>query len=498
MVATAIPAFRQQPIAQQPLLDGVRAGRETGRTIGAIAPATIRKFASQIRGRMLRPDDPGYRSSSQFWDGRLLKRPGLVVRCATSEDIATCVKFARDQDLVLAIRGGAHTRNSSCEGGLLVNLSDMKGISVDPAQRVARVQSGVQVGYVDKATSAHGLAAVLGECPSVGISGLTLGGGLGRLMGQHGSLCDDLLAAEVVTADGDVRRVRAGENEDLYWAIRGGGGNFGIATNFEYRLHPVRQVLSGMLRYRLSEARALLQFLREYMASAPDGLDVIIEIGSRLLTYAPDAQTPIVVINVCFEGDLREAEKVLRPLRAFRKPTSDTIRPMSYFAAQGLADVSPLIRHASTSTSGRFSGYTRSGFLSQLGDNVIDRIIASTERPPSASWCVSLDHFLHGEICRVRENEMAFSLRQGGCSLRTTAFQPGSGQPEKAIAWVRGLNDSLEPFSGGRMYMNYLTDQGEPGVRAAFGDNYSRLTELKRKYDPTNFFRFNQNIEPGV
>jgi FAD/FMN-containing dehydrogenase len=494
IVATAIPAFSREPIAAQSPAPLVRPGRETSRTVAALDASRIRKLASQIRGRTLRPTDPGYRSACEFWDGRIFRRPGLVVRCASAEDIATSVKFARDEDLALAIRGGAHTRNSSCEGGLLINLSDLNGISVDPRKRVASVRAGLLVGSVDRATSAHNLATILGECPSVGISGLTLGGGLGRLMGQHGALCDNLLETEIITADGVVRRVNAEENAELFWAIRGGGGNFGIASAFKFRLHPVGQVHAGMLRFRVSEAPAILRFLRDYIANAPDGLDAIVEIGSRLLTYAADAQTAIVVINVCFSGDPRDAEKVLRPLRSFRKPASDTVRPMSYLTAQALADVSPLIRHARSS----FSGYTRSCFLPRLTDDVIDRIIAYSEKPPSPAWSISLDHFLHGEVCRVRENEMAFSLRQGGCSLRTTAFQPGGRQPDKTMAWVRGLNDSLEPFSGGRMYMNYLTDQGDAGVRAAFGDNYSRLAELKKKYDPANFFRFNQNIEPGM
>jgi FAD/FMN-containing dehydrogenase len=259
--------------------------RESLKTVAEIDKAAIRQFASHLRGRALLPGEPGYESACQLWTGQNPNRPGLVVRCAGPQDIATTVNFARDQGLLLAVRGGGHSRDSTCEGGLLINLSDMRKIAVKPAKYVARVQAGLTVADVDKATSAFGLAAVLGECPSVGISGLTLGGGLGRLMGQRGALCDNLLSAEVVTADGLVRRASAQENGDLFWAIRGSSGNFGIVTSFEYRLHPVGQVLSGMLRYPISEARAVLRFFGEYMETAPDALDALIEIGSGILQY---------------------------------------------------------------------------------------------------------------------------------------------------------------------------------------------------------------------
>jgi FAD/FMN-containing dehydrogenase len=461
--------------------------------VDEIDQALVRKFASRLRGPTLLPGQPGYETACQLWNGRILKRPGLVVRCATTQDIATTVKFAREEGLLLAVRGGAHTTHATCDGGLLINLSDLDKIEIDPARRTARVQTGLTTGYIDYETAPYNLAAVLGECPSVGISGYALGGGLGRLTGQYGAFCDNLIAAEVVTADGQIRRASADENSDLFWAIRGGGGNFGIATSFEFKLHPVGPVLSGMLRYPISEARALLRFFADFMASAPETLDALIEIGSNILQYAPDAQGPTVVINVCCGGDLRAAEKALRPLRAFRRPLMDTIRPMSYLEAQGLGDVTPLINHAPP----RFARYAQSGFLARLGEEAINLIVAHCEKPPSAAWSVALDHFMHGAVTRVPESEMAFSLRRSGYSLRTTTFQAGGGPPDKVTAWVMSLNGALQAFSGGRMYMNYLTDQGEAGVRAAFAGNYARLATLKKKYDPTNFFHLNQNIGPA-
>lgn len=466
---------------------------ERNRSIAEVDPAAIRKFASQLRGKAIRPSDAGYQSSIRFWDGRVLKRPGLVVRPANADDVSTAIKFAREHEVLLAVRGGGHTRNSSCDDGLLINLSDLRGVSVDRTRRIARVQSGLTMGEVDRATAAYGLATVLGECPSVGISGLALGGGLGRLTGQHGALCDNLVSAEIVTSDGRVLNVNKNENSDLFWATRGGGGNFGIATKFDFQLHPAGRVLSGMLRYPISDARAVLRFFRDYMQNAPEQLDALVEIGSRILQYAPDAKVPTVVINVCCGGNLKDAERVLHPLRTFIRPAIDTIKPMSYLEAQGLGNVTPLIRHARSG----YAGYNRSGFLPSLSDKAMEVILAHAAKPPIPSWSIAMDHFLHGAVLRIAESDLAFNLRKPGFTIRATAFQRGSGPPEQAVAWARSLQSALQPLSDGRLYLNYLTDQGDEGVRAATGSNYAELARLKRKYDPENVFRLNQNIQPG-
>lgn len=461
-----------------------------GRTLAEIDPGAIRKFAAQIKGRTILPSDSGYANSIQFWDGRVLKRPRLVVRPANSADVSSAIKFAREHQIPLAIRCGAHTRSSNCDDGLLINLSDLKSISIDKSRRVARVDAGLLVSDVDRATAAYGLATVLGECPSVGISGLALGGGLGRLTGQYGALCDNLISAELVTSDGRVVTVNRNENPELFWAIRGGGGNFGVVTKFEFQLHPAPRVLAGMLRYPMSQAKTVLRFFRDYMQTAPPELDALIEIGNRILQYAPDAQSPSVVINVSCGGDLKAAERALQPLRRFLKPATDSIRAMSYLEAQGLGSVAPLIRHARSG----FAGYNRSGFVTDLTDGALDAILAHTSNPPVSAWSIALDHFMHGAVLRVPESELAFSLRRPGCCIRATAFQRGTGTPEKAIMWARAIQTDLQPMSGGRLYLNYLTDQGDQGVRAAYGSNYAELARLKRKYDPENVFRLNQNI----
>jgi hypothetical protein len=416
-----------------------------------------------------------------------------VVCSAGTQDVVAAVDFARDQGLRLAVRGGGHTLNATCEGGVLVNLSDMNRIAVEPEPRRVQVGGGCLNGPIDHATAPHGLAAVLGECPTVGVSGLSLGGGLGRLMGQYGALCDSLESAEVVCADGRVVQANSQEHGDLFWALRGGSGNFGVVTSLTFRLHPVGQVLAGMLRYPISRAREVLRFLGPFMEQAPDTLDALIEVGSGILQYAPDAKEPTVVINVFCGGPLEGAEKTLQALRRFIPPARDTIRPMSYLTAQGLGDVTPLLAHIS----GGYPGFRRSGFVTRLDEDVIDVIVAHCEQPPSSSWSFALDHSMHGAVCRVPPEAMAFSLRQPGFSLRAAAFETEGGGSEKVTAWVKDLTGALRPFSGGRIYLNYLTDQGEPGVRAALGDNYPRLRTLKRKYDPENFFRLNPNIVPG-
>jgi FAD/FMN-containing dehydrogenase len=462
------------------------------RDVTQINRAAIRKLASRLRGQLLLPGDDGYVSACQDWAGRMPLRPGLVVRCAATEDVVATVKFARDHDVPLAVRAGGHGFRST-EGGVLVNLSGMRRVSVDAAQRVARAEAGLTLGDLDSATRTSGVAAVLGECPSVGMAGFTLGGGLGRLMGQHGSACDNLLSADLVTADGRALHVSADENTDLFWGIRGGGGNFGIVTSFEHRLHAVGPVLAGVLRYPVSQAGAALRFFARYMEEAPDELDALIEMGS-ILQYAPDIQVPTVVINVCCGGDLRVAEQTLRPLRAFGPPAVDTIRPMPYFEAQTLgANLTRLLHHLTP----KYFRSARNGFVTRLADGAVDAVVDHAQRPPSESWQIAFDHCLHGAVCRVPETEMAFSLRQAGYSLRLVAFQESPGSAETAGAWVESLQEALAPFSGGKMYLNYLTDQGEPGVRSALGVNYPRLAALKKRYDPTNFFHLNPNIAPG-
>lgn len=486
----AVAAFAASPASV--FARGRESSQSSLKTVAEIDKAAIRKFASNVRGQVVAPGDPGYESACRDLIGNMPDKPGLIVRSGGSDDTVAVVNFARDQELPLAIISGGHGLRLA-RGGVLIDLSGMKRIEVDIPQRVAKVQAGVKLGEFDKATCAHGLAAVLGECPSVGISGFALGGGLGRLMGQFGSLCDNLLSAEIITADGRLVRTSATENPDLFWAIRGGSGNFGVVNSFCFRLHPVGSVLAGTLRYPIAKAPAILRLFREYMSAAPDSLDALIEIGSSVLQYAPDAQEPTVVINVCCGGDLHRAEETLRPLRKFGPPIADSIRPMPYVEAQALGgNLSGVLRYATS----KYSGHFKTGFVRQLSDAAIEAVVAHCEKPPSSAWSVAFDHYLHGKICRIPTEAMAFSLRQPGYSFRLTSFQEAD-QPDRANAWVNTLREALKPFSGGRIYLNYITDEGREGVRAAFATNYARLANLKKRYDPTNFFRLNPNVEPA-
>jgi len=328
---------------------------------------------------------------------------------------------------------------------VLLNLASLKKVAVDPAKRLLRADAGLTGGEVDKATSAHGLATVMGECPSVGISGLTLGGGLGRLMGQHGALCDNLLAAEVVTAEGAVLRVSANENADLFWAIRGGGGNFGIVTSLEYRLHPVGQVLSGVLQYPISRVRETLQFFGRYMETAPEPLDAVMEIGTGFLLYV-DPRNPAIAIHVTCGGDLRAAERALQPLRAFGPPSSDTIRAVSYFEAQAMGNFAPAVMPFPKG----LAGYVRRGFVTRLTDDAVDRIVAALEKPPSTHWHLALDHYMHGEVLRVREGVCLSGELEPVCPVMPSRVAARSTEPPQgpfppAALFVAAIDSTTIP-----------------------------------------------------
>lgn len=485
MTAAALSVSPQIALTRQ-------AGEKVPTTVARVDAATVRKFASQLQGQVLRPGDRNYLSACRDWTGQIPVRPALLVRCASTEDVVASVHFARENDILPAVRGGGHGLRAT-DGGMLIDLSRMKKMEVNRSRRTVRSEPGVTVRELDRATRAFGHAAVLGECPSVGISGYTLGGGLGRLMGEHGAAVDNLVSAQIISADGTLLRASSMENEDLFWAIRGGGGNFGIVTSFEYRIHPVGDVLAGTLVYPISIAEIVFRFFDDYMTTAPDHLDALIQIGKGTLLYAPNRSVPTVAITVCCGGNLRTAEQVLRPLRTFRSPMADTIRRMSYFEAQLLENLQPLIDHATP----EYSGYFKQGFVTRLGADVIDAVIRHCEKPVGVSWSVAFDHYMHGAVCRVPEGDMAFSLRLNGYSFRITSFEKGERVPAASVEWGGSLHRGLEPFSGGRMYLNYLGDEGNEGVRAALGSNYARLLALKKTFDPTNFFRFNPNIEPA-
>jgi len=416
----------------------------------------------------------------------------MIVRCATTADVVRSIELARSYDLRVAVRAGGHslTGDSFCDGGMVIDLSAMKRIRVDRERRIAHAEAGLTVGEFDRATLSLGLATVLGECSTVGIAGYTLGGGLGRLMGKYGAGCDNVLSAEVVTAEGTVLRASPDENPDLFWAIRGGGANFGVVTSLDYLLHPTEPVLGVILSYPLSDVRPVLTCLEQFMMSIPDELDVTVDIGNPAY-LAIGATEPTTNLTVSYFGDLKTGEAALKPLRSFRKPLTDGIRAMTYHEMQNLTDATVI------TTFGLSGGsvLAECGFIERLSPQVIDAIEAAIPDAPECFW-ITATHYLHGAVRSRPQQINAFALRRSGFSTRFFSAWRGSHNAETSVTWVNGLHAAMEPFSGGAMYLNYLSKRDDEATRTAYGSNYQRLVDLKSRYDASNFFSCNRNIQP--
>jgi FAD/FMN-containing dehydrogenase len=449
-----------------------------------ISETVTKELQASLRGQLLTPTDSEYESARKVFNAMIDKRPKLIARCAGAADVIRCVQFAREHELPLSARGGGHSVSgaSVSEGGLMIDFSRMKGIRVDPLRRTALAQPGLILGEFDRETQAFGLATTLGIVSMTGIAGLTLGGGLGWLMGKHGLACDNLLSADVVTADGKLVNASASENEDLFWALRGAGHNFGVVTSFEYRLHPVTGVLGGLVLYDMSQAKDVIRFYGEFSRDAPD------ELGSAFgMLTAPDGN-PVAGIVAVYNGPTQEAEKILKPLRSFGTPLADLIQPMSYVAAQSMLDASY--------PRGRYH-YWKSGFLRELNDGAMEAMISFFQSRPTPGCQVFLEH-LHGAARRVPATETAFANRDNDYNLGIFTVTPNPAETEKNTRWARELWAAMRPYVAGRVYVNYLGADEADRIRDAYGPNYERLAALKRKYDPTNFFRLNQNIRPAA
>ncbi|MBA2782297.1 MAG: FAD-binding oxidoreductase [Rubrobacteraceae bacterium] len=442
--------------------------------------ADIQGFAAALRGDLIRPEDDRYGAARAVFNAMVDRRPALIVRCASVADVMMGVEFARSHDLPLSIHGGGHSvaGKAVCDGGLMLDLSSMKGIRVDPVRRTAEAQGGLTLGEFDHETQAFGLATTLGVVSVTGIAGLTLGGGLGWLNGLHGLACDNLISAEVVTADGRLLRATEEENEDLFWGIRGGGGNFGVVTSFGYRLHPVSTVLAGGLSYPLAKAHEVLRFYHEFASGCPDELSTTASLG-----VTPDG---VIGVSVCYCGPLEEGERVLRPLREFGSPLADNIEPMAYTTLQNSPDAGfpPGRRH-----------YWKSSYLKELGEEAIEIMAEYVSEMPSPATGVGLQQ-MHGVASRVDPTATAFPHRDEHYDFLILSQWADPAESERNVEWTRSLFEAMEPFFGEGVYVNNLGDEGEDRVRAAYGANYERLLDLKGKYDPTNLFRLNQNIPP--
>ncbi len=459
----------------------------------AVDKAGFEKLRGRLRGALLRPGEEGYEEARRVWNGAIDRRPALIARCAGADDVVEAVRFARERELLVSVRGGGHSiaGHSVCDGGLMIDLSLMKSIRVDPQARTARAAGGVLWSEFDRATQPHGLATTGGIISHTGIGGLTLGGGLGHLMRKHGLTVDNLLAVELVTADGEQLRVDAESEPELFWGLRGGGGNFGIATAFEYRLHPVGPiVLGGPIFWSIEEMPRLLRVLRDFAPTAPDELGITVGIAP-----APPAPfvpvelfgKPVAGLVLLWAGEPGEGERVIAPLREIAAPVADAVRPIPYLALQGMLDGgAPHGRHY----------YWRSHRFASFPDELIEVFAASIDSVKAPFWQLN-GWAVSGAASRVDSGETAVGHREQGFDLNLVAAWPAPDRDgDEYIAWVREGSERMKPYSEG-IYANFVSDEGEGGIEAAYGERLARLVALKDRYDPTNFFRLNANVPPS-
>jgi hypothetical protein len=452
--------------------------------VHVLDPAAITAFKATMRGDVVLPDDTSYDTVRKVWNGMIDRRPAVIARCASAADVVAAVQFAHENNLDVSVRGGGHSTAglALCDDGLVIDLSLMKGIRIDPARRVVRAEPGLRLGDLLRETQAFGLATTTGTVSDTGLAGLTLGGGMGYLMGKYGLTVDNLLSVDIVVADGRLLTASAEEHPDLFWAVRGGGGNFGIVTSFELQLHPAAHVLAGMLLHPFSRAAEGLRFYRAFTRDCPDELTAY-----AALVTAPDGQ-PALAFIACYTGDFGRGERALAPLRAFGPPLADMVRPMTILELNSLID-------AATPPGGYY--YEKASALPGLPDPTIDALIASAASRPSPGSHLIIQH-LHGAAARVDPAATAFALRQEQFVVGMIACWSG-GPATPYVAWARGLWNTLEPFALDGVYVNTLhPDDGHSWVEASYGANYERLVRVKNTYDPTNFFHVNLNIPPTI
>jgi FAD/FMN-containing dehydrogenase len=460
----------------------------------ALSAETVGPLRDKLRGALCTPGEPGYEEARTLWNAMIDRHPGAVVRAAGAADVIAAVRFARERGLSLAVRGGGHNiaGNAACEGGLMIDLSKMKSVRVDPVRRTARVEPGVTLGELDREAQAFGLATPLGINSTTGVAGLTLGGGFGWLSRKLGLTVDNLLSADVVTADGQLVHVSEEENRDLFWAIRGGGGNFGVVTSFEYRLHPVGPVVvSGLVIHPFANARALLSSYRQLVAGAPDELTcwVVLRKAPPLPFLPPEVHgTEVLVFAACYAGEVEEGLKAVAPLRALGKPLADVIGPTPFVAWQAAFD--PLLTPGARN-------YWKSQNLLELGDAAIEVMLDHVSRLPTPECEVFIGN-LGGAVNRVPVDATPYPHRdvQFVVNVHTRWLDPALDGA--CIGWARALFDALAPHATGGVYVNFMPgDEAQRVSQGAYGANYERLASLKARYDPENLFRLNQNIRPA-
>jgi len=449
---------------------------------------SIIELRKTFTGQLLQPNDPGYDEARKVHNGLIDKRPALIARCRGVADVIDAVNLGHDLGLEVAVRGGGHNvaGRATVDNGLMIDLATMKGIHVDSSRKTVRAQGGVTWAELNRETQLHGLAVTGGVVSTTGIAGLTLGGGIGWLMSKYGLALDNLVSVDLVLADGRVVTASNNDNADLFWAVRGGGGNFGVATSFEYGLHPVGPTITGgIVAHPIDHARDALRFFRDCTASLPDELTVVAG-----LIHAPDgSRSKLAGIVACHCGSLDAGEAAMRPLKGFGSPVLDALAPMPYCQLNGMLDAGY--------PKGAFN-YWKSSFLAQLSNDAIDIIVESFARCPTP-MCQMLIEYLHGAATRVGVSDTAFPVRAEGYNFLVLGQWTDRAISDRCIAWTRQTYADMAPFFATARYVNYLDedDLGDP-VAAAYGPNYRRLQQLKAKYDPENFFHMNQNIRPAL
>jgi FAD/FMN-containing dehydrogenase len=458
-----------------------------------IDQAVVDRFARGLDGQLIRPADAGYDAARSVWNGMIERRPGLIARCAHASDVVTAVRFAREHELLTAVRSGGHSMPglSVCDDGLVIDLSPMRDIRIDADARWARVDAGCTLGEYDRSAQRYGLATPAGAIAHTGIAGLTLGGGMGWLHRPYGLTIDSLLAVELVTADGERLRVSADEHPDLFWGVRGGGGNFGIVTAFEFRLHPVGPlVLAGMVAHPIEAAAQVLALYGEWIAAVPEQMASI----AAVFTCPPEPPFPPelhgkhmcgVIVN--WVGPHDEGERVLAPLRGFGPPVVDTIAPTPFAELQSSQD-------EKFAWGRRY--YNKNLYLDDMDQRVMDLCVTHLQQVTSPLSAVALQH-MAGAVSRVGPQDTAYLNRGALFNLDITSIWNDAAEDDRHVAWVRDFHAAVLPYSTGSEYVNTTSMDEKRDVRAAYGPNYDRLLELKDRYDPTNFFRLNQNIAPS-